>query len=158
VIIFRNYIWAFLIIILVAWLDQESKLFIYRLVSDGSSIHITSFFNIISAWNHGVSFGIMNNPTTSKWLLIAISGGLISILIYLLHKAHLMQRIAYSFIIGGAVGNVIDRLNYGAVFDFLDFHYQRWHYPTFNVADAFIVLGAAILLLFHDKDKQVNLK
>lgn len=148
----RNYLWTLLIVFTVICLDQASKAFVHSQLVDKDLIQLTIFFNIISAWNYGVSFGIFNSPETSKWLLIAISVVLISILICSIYKANALQRTAFSFIIGGAIGNVIDRLNYGAVFDFLDFHFQEWHYPTFNVADMFIVVGVAIWLIFHKEE------
>lgn len=111
-------------------------------------IEVTSFFNIVMAWNRGVSFGIFN--TASPYNAYVLSGLALAIVIGLLmwlRKAETaMTQLALGLIIGGALGNVVDRLRWGAVADFLDVHAFGMHWPAFNVADSAITLGAVILI------------
>jgi len=111
-------------------------------------IEVTPFFNIVWVWNQGVSFGLFGGGATPAWALgglaLAIVGGLG---VWLWRTPSKPVAIALSLVIGGAIGNVIDRARWGAVFDFLDFHAMNWHWPAFNVADAAIVCGVALLLL-----------
>ena len=111
-----------------------------------TSMEVTPFFNIVSVWNFGVSFGMFRSDT--PYLLIGLAA-IISVLfgIWLTRAENKAQVIALGMAIGGAVGNVIDRLRFGAVADFLDFHAFGWHYPAFNVADSCITLGIALLAL-----------
>lgn len=141
---------------LLVWLavliiDQTSKFLIYGfLKQQGNSLEITSFFNLVSAWNTGVSFSLFaNGGEIGRWILISITG-LVSLgLVYALLCTHSrVTAIAFGLILGGAVGNLLDRLRFGAVYDFLDFHWSGWHWPAFNAADTGIFVGAALLLIF----------
>ncbi|MAZ76691.1 MAG: signal peptidase II [Micavibrio sp.] len=110
-----------------------------------ASTDITSFFSLTMVWNHGISFGLFQNDTPYALIGLAI---LISCIFsaWLWKATGWTQAIALAMVIGGAIGNVIDRLHFGAVADFLDFHINGWHYPAFNMADSFITIGIAILL------------
>ena len=119
---------------------------------------ITSFFNVVSAWNKGVSFSMFwTSAEYGRWVLsavaIVISLGLV---IWLTRVSHKLPAIAIGLVIGGALGNVIDRLRFGAVFDFLDFYIGQYHWPAFNLADSCITLGVFLLLwdgLFHGQER-----
>lgn len=116
----------------------------------GESRPITSFFNLVLAHNTGAAFSFLaNHAGWQKYLFIAIA--LIAVIFCLIHiKRHISNKLlclALSLVMGGAIGNVIDRIMYGYVVDFLDFHYQYWHWPAFNVADIAIVVGAGLLIL-----------
>jgi len=112
-------------------------------------IEVLPFFNLRLSWNMGISFSMFNSGETTTWaLLLAVQ---IIITIGLLFWLRTLDRpllhIASGLIIGGALGNIIDRALYGGVADFLDFYWQSWHFPTFNVADTCISVGAGLWLL-----------
>jgi len=142
---------GFLIILLTLLLDQLSKNWV--LLSYGgvsrSIAEITSFFNLVMVWNRGVSFGMFSeHPEWMPIILTVVALGITAILIGWLWKAeNKTTTIALSLVIGGAIGNVIDRVRFGAVVDFLDFHAFGYHWPAFNVADAAIFIGVVLLLI-----------
>lgn len=123
---------------------------------DFHKIEILSFFNLVMVWNHGISFGLFNQDTDyGAYILIvmalAISAGFT---VWLFRSEHVLQMAGLAMVIGGAIGNVIDRFRFGAVMDFLDFHLLGYHWPAFNVADSCVVLGVVVLMvhaLFYDK-------
>ncbi len=112
-------------------------------------IEVTPFFNLVMGWNFGISFGFLNStPTLSEWLLpmvIVVIAGALGVWLYRIDR--LRPALSLGLIIGGAVGNLIDRLQYGAVADFLDFHAFGTHWPAFNAADSAITVGAVVLIL-----------
>lgn len=125
---------------------------------------IAPFFNIVMVWNKGVSFGIFNNHGESGPLLLSILAFAIvtMFLIWMVRSPSSLVRLGIAMIVGGALGNVVDRVRFGAVVDFLDFHIhtERWgnlHWPAFNLGDSTICLGIAMLLfhsLFFDTQKK----
>lgn len=112
-------------------------------------IEVTGFFNLVTVWNQGVSFGLFSNDhTAGPYILSAMALGVSGVLAYLLWRtASVWLALAYGIMIGGALGNIVDRLRFGAVFDFLDFHVAGYHWPAFNVADSTIFIGVAMILL-----------
>lgn len=137
-----------LIILMLVLVDQYSKGFILDL-ADKLPIKIASFFNIVLALNSGVTFGLFNNAGTMifniiNWGTILISAFLI---VLMAREKFLAKSIPLALIIGGAIGNIMDRLRYGAVIDFLDFHIAKYHWPAFNFADSFIVIGVFLYLV-----------
>jgi signal peptidase II len=103
-----------------------------------AGVEVTPFFNLVTVWNFGVSFGMFNRGSDeAAWVFALIAAAITAVLV----------TVALGSVIGGAVGNVIDRLRFGAVFDFLDVHAAGWHWPAFNVADAAIAVGVGLLLL-----------
>ena len=131
-------------------LDQLTKAVMLDLLPDlGTGITITSFFNLVHVRNSGVSFGLLqSDPTIGPWLLSGFAFVVSAVLAVWLARADTrLLACALGLTIGGAVGNIIDRLRFGAVFDFLDFHAFGWHWPAFNVADSAISIGVAGLLL-----------
>lgn len=120
------------------------------------SIELTSFFNLTMVWNEGVSFGMFQSG--NPWPLIILSLIISAIFTgWLIKSTSWRDAIPLSMIIGGALGNIIDRPHYGAVADFLDFHIGKWHYPAFNVADSLISIGIVILIansLFFSSEKK----
>ena len=142
---------------LVIVLDQLSKWWITAYVMNPpETIEVTSFFNLVLAHNRGVSFGMLPaGSDVGKWGLIILALAISGFLVRWLYKSQdLINIIALGMIIGGAMGNVIDRVLIGAVVDFLDFHAFGSHWPAFNVADMAITTGAAILVIesFFTKD------
>ena len=147
----RASIWPWLgwaLLILVA--DQVTKLLIVGSYRLGDFTTITSFFNIVRAHNTGAAFSFLAQAGGwQRWLFTGF-GVLAALLIVWQLRAHPGQKLfsfALASILGGAIGNVIDRMVYGYVVDFLDFHMAGWHFPAFNVADAGITIGAALLIL-----------
>lgn len=130
--------------------DQVSKLYFLDLMQQNpAGIVVTPFFNLVMVWNTGVSFGLFQEDSTFRsWTLIAVAlGVLVWLGLWLWRTRTRMAAISLGLIIGGAIGNVIDRLRFGAVFDFLDFHAFGQHWPAFNVADSAIVVGVVLLVL-----------
>ncbi len=111
--------------------------------------HITSFFNLVMAWNTGVSFSMLSNHGVHMvYFLIFIAMAITVLFAYWLWKAEShLQGICYALVIGGALGNVLDRARFGAVIDFLDFHFMGRHWPAFNIADSAIVCGISVLII-----------
>jgi len=157
---------------LIIVLDQVSKWWIVEKVMrpegvDGTPFHsatriqVTPFFDLVMAWNRGVSFGIGNNGGEWNAVLLSVLALAICVaMVFWLAKAETwMLQVALGGIIGGALGNVIDRARFGTVADFLDFHLAGHHWPAFNVADSAITVGAAFLIfdaLFGARDSSKN--
>ncbi len=130
--------------------DQISKYWVLNeLLHENAVVSYASFFNLVRAWNTGVSFSMFNNyGNFGAVILSAIALGIVALLLYWLYtEKNVYAKVALGMIIGGALGNVADRIRLGAVFDFLDFHIAENHWPAFNVADSFICIGAAVLVL-----------
>jgi signal peptidase II len=130
-------------------LDQLTKWWIVETVMRPPRvIEITPFFNLVMGWNRGISFGFFNNDSPlNSWVLPLVTFLIICFLVVWLARAgYVLVGMALGLIIGGALGNLIDRLRYGAVADFLDVHAFGYHWPAFNVADSAITVGAGILI------------
>lgn len=134
-----------------AWLliDQATKWWILEYaMKPPEPLRIAPFFNLVLGWNSGVSFGMLGGHELPPWTLALFSGTIAAALIvWLLRTRDRLIVIGLAFIIGGALGNAVDRLHHGAVTDFLDFHLADWHWPTFNMADIGVVGGAGLLIL-----------
>ena len=142
---------GWIVIIAAIAADQASKLAVDFLITENHVYAITSWFNLVKVWNTGVSFSMFNNHgNIGRWVLIVLAVAVSLCLIYLMCKeSNRVKQVAYSLIIGGAIGNVIDRIRYGAVLDFLDFHYKTYHWPAFNLADTVICVGAGLFILME---------
>ncbi len=130
--------------------DQISKWWIvFDVMNPPRIIPVFPSFNLVMGWNRGVSFGMFDSQSPlNQWLLIALALAIVMYLLVWLKRADGRRiRIAIGLIIGGALGNVIDRIHYGAVADFLDVYIGDYHWPAFNIADAGITVGAVILVL-----------
>ncbi|MBU6474330.1 MAG: signal peptidase II [Alphaproteobacteria bacterium] len=113
------------------------------------SVALAPFLNLVMVWNQGVSFGMFNTQEPKMALVfIGVSLAVSALmLVWLAMSAEAPVAAALSLIVGGALGNAIDRLRFDAVADFIDFHVRQYHWPAFNVADSCIVAGAGILML-----------
>ena len=151
-------IYSFIIILIVFLLDRVSKIYVINLIQENQSeIFIYDFLNLTLNWNTGIAFGLLS--FNADLLYHSISALILLIIIYLIYLMVVSDKfgkIIISLIIGGALGNVYDRLNYFAVPDFIDFHVEEFHWFTFNVADIFISIGITMILLreFFFKKKQ----
>ena len=130
--------------------DQLTKVLILGYYQLGDSTPVTSFFNVVRVHNTGAAFSFLAGASGwQRWFFTVIGLVAAAVILWML-KSHGGQKLfAFSLacILGGALGNVIDRVLYGYVVDFLDFYWRGWHFPAFNVADAAITLGAACLIL-----------
>jgi signal peptidase II len=134
---------------LVIVLDQFSKYAVLHWLLSGIVMQpMFAGFNMVRAWNTGVSFSMFNNyGHLGAWLLSALAVVIVLMLYHWLKREdNRLTQAALGMIMGGALGNVIDRVRFGAVFDFLDFYVDNIHWPAFNAADSFICIGAAIIL------------
>ncbi len=133
------------------FLDQAHKYYMLEIydMPEKKLVAITSFYNNVMVWNKGISFGLFQEFSKSNYFFLITSTLIILLLCYFLRKAKSnYEVIGYSAIIGGAVGNIIDRLRFGAVADFFDFHYAGFHWPAFNIADSCIFCGAMLLIIY----------
>ncbi|MFB3149519.1 MAG: signal peptidase II [Alphaproteobacteria bacterium] len=139
-------------------LDQATKWWVVTiLMNPPRVVDVWPFFSVVMVWNRGVTFGFLSDaPFWGRWALVGLSLAIVAILLLWLRRAETKWRAAaIGLIIGGALGNVIDRVNYGAVADFLDFYIGTYHWPAFNFADSAITLGVAIMFfdaLFKPKE------
>ncbi|MBN9565489.1 MAG: signal peptidase II [Alphaproteobacteria bacterium] len=146
---FRNLIPFAWLIIAILLIDQVTKLLVMDFLGvEGNSLKLLPIFNLTLVFNPGVSFGML--VSLGKWgpyILTALSVTMVVFLLaWLKNTVVCIERIALSIIIGGAIGNIIDRLRLGKVVDFIDFYINNHHWPAFNFADAMICIGVFLLL------------
>ena len=140
-------------------LDQATKYAIETLMPLRASIEVSSFFNLVHVLNSGAAFSFLADAGGwQRYLFVGLGAAVSSLLLFGLWRGVLsrLETAAYICVIGGALGNVIDRLRIGAVVDYLDFHWQGWHWPAFNLADVFVVSGAALLILASVAEPWIN--
>lgn len=138
-------------------LDQLTKITMSRLLAYGQSEPVTSFFNLVMVYNKGAAFSFLaNSGGWQRWFFSALALAVSIFIVWMLNRNASQRMFCWSLalILGGAVGNLIDRVAYGHVIDFLDFHVGGWHWPAFNVADGAITIGAALFVL--DELRRVN--
>lgn len=146
-----------LLALLVVALDQLSKwLIVTQIMVSARVLHVTPFFDLVLNWNPGISFGLFNSaPEIARYLFVLIAGVIIGgLLSWLWRVERPILVAAIGLVIGGAIGNVIDRLQFGAVTDFLYFHLGQYDFPAFNLADSSITIGVGLILidsLFADR-------
>ena len=136
--------------LLILIVDQVTKLMVLGYFHLGDSLHVTRFFNLVRVHNEGAAFSFLAGASGwQRWFFTGI-GVVAALFIVWMLKSHPGQRLfafAMACILAGAIGNVIDRLAYGYVVDFLQFHYAGWYFPSFNIADSAITIGAAAMIL-----------
>ena len=130
--------------------DQFTKMLILDHYKLGDATYVTGFFNVVRVHNSGAAFSFLASAGGwQRWFFTGV-GVTAAVFIVWMLKSHVGQKLfsfALACILGGAIGNVIDRTLHGYVVDFLDFHYAGWHFPAFNVADSAISIGAVCLIL-----------
>lgn len=136
-------------------LDQISKwVVLEKLGSQHAPVPVLPFFDVALVWNSGISFGLMAGKTQPLFF-IALSLAIVAVLLRWLYKNRLpLVAIGLGMVVGGAIGNVIDRLRFGGVVDFLDFHVLGHHWPAFNIADSSIFIGVVVLCLSSMLDRK----
>lgn len=148
----RTLYWSisFAAVIATLGLDRLSKWWLLGpfAIADREPVGVTSFFNLVMVWNRGISFGLLGgNDELGRWLLIVFSVIVVAVLVAWLFRVEtVLLALGLGFVIGGAIGNIWDRVIWGAVADFFDFHVAGYHFWAFNIADAGISTGVAILL------------
>jgi signal peptidase II len=154
----KKKIYLFIFVLVLFAIDRISKILILKnfLNNSSSEIYINSFLNFSLVWNSGIGFGILKLEANIFYLLISIIITAINlILIYwMLSSSNYLESIFISIILGGALGNLFDRYYYSSVPDFIDLHYESFHWFTFNIADIFIttgIIGLIIIDLFKIK-------
>ncbi len=138
-----------LVAILLFGCDQWSKWYMMTVMDlpNRPPIEVTSFFNLVTVWNQGVSFGMFASHNQPLILIAVASIITVILLVWLTRNESRLVAIALGLVIGGATGNIIDRINFGKVFDFLDFHIADIHWPAFNIADSGVVIGVVLLCI-----------
>lgn len=141
--------WLWLAVAVIV-LDQVTKLWAMTSLALYEPVPVLPMFNLMLAFNHGAAFSFLGDADGwQRWLFIFLALGVSLVLVVWLAKTSRSQRVlvlGLTLILGGAIGNVIDRIALHYVVDFLDFHWAGWHYPTFNVADIAISMGAVLLV------------
>ena len=147
----KKKIYLFIFVLVLFTIDRISKILILKnfLNNSSSEIYINSFLNFSLVWNSGIGFGILQLEANIFYLLISIIITAINlILIYwMLTSSNYLESIFISIILGGALGNLFDRYYYSSVPDFIDLHYESFHWFTFNIADIFITIGIIGLII-----------
>ena len=143
-----RWLWLSLLVIL---LDQGTKQLVEHSLALYESVPVVPFFNIVLVYNEGAAFSFLSDPGGwQRWLFAGLAVVVTLVLIAWISRLGRDDRwlaIALSLVVGGAVGNLIDRVLYGHVIDFLDFYYGQWHWPAFNVADSAIFVGVVLMLI-----------
>jgi signal peptidase II len=147
----KKKIYLFIFVLVLFTIDRISKILILKnfLNNSSSEIYINSFLNFSLVWNSGIGFGILQLEANIFYLLISIIITAINlILIYwMFTSSNYLESIFISIILGGALGNLFDRYYYSSVPDFIDLHYESFHWFTFNIADIFITIGIIGLII-----------
>jgi signal peptidase II len=144
----------FFVVFFIVLGDQLSKFMVVRSLGLGEIVHLSPFLNIVRVENKGMTFGLLGgilHPFTFVLISLAI---IISLCLWMGGK-NKRHQLTISLIIGGAIGNLIDRLIHKAVIDFLDFHMLTYHWPAFNIADSAIVIGVSVLFLISCGEEKV---
>lgn len=132
-------------------LDQASKLAVDGSMQLYESIPLAPYFNLTYVHNTGAAFSFLAQAGGwQRWLfagLAVVMSSIIAVWLHRLQKHETLMAVALSLVLGGAIGNLIDRVAYGYVIDFLDVYYQDWHWPAFNIADSAICIGVGLMLL-----------
>ncbi len=146
-IVTKNNLYCLIVILIIFFLDRYTKLLILDNFSE-NSYYLNDYINLDLIWNIGIGFGFLSTDSFLIYNLITLLIGLVILsLFYFLVLSEIIDKLIYSVIIGGALGNFYDRLVYNAVPDFIDIHYKNFHWFTFNVADIFITIGILIFIL-----------
>ena len=144
------------IIVFIFFFDRFSKIQILKSINE-NEIFINDYINFDLIWNTGIGFGLLSSNSTIIYNLITLLIVIvITILIFISLISNKIEKLIYCIIIGGAVGNLYDRINYQAVPDFIDLHYNNFHWFTFNVADVFITIGVLAFLIKGYFIKKLN--
>ncbi len=140
---------------IIIFLDYLTKKIIVSKIMLNESISVLPFLNIVHVQNRGAAFSILSNLGNKYFIGISVIA-IIAIVVYLSRLPKGLELVALSLILGGAVGNLIDRINIGKVTDFIDVYVGEWHWPAFNVADSALTIGIILFLLVNIKQGKVT--
>ena len=147
-IITKNNLYCLFVILIIFFLDRFTKLLILDNFNE-KTYFLNDYINLDLVWNIGIGFGLLSTESNLYYNLVTLLIGLIiTIIFYVLINSNSFDKFNYSLIMGGALGNFYDRLVYKAVPDFIDLHYNNFHWFVFNIADIFITLGIISLIIF----------
>ena len=143
----KENIYYLVLIIIIFFLDRYSKFIVTNNLSERTH-YLNEYLNLDLIWNIGIGFGFLSTGSSLFYNLITFTIGIVIIfLLYVFARSERIDKFIYSIIIGGALGNFFDRLVFKAVPDFIDLHYNNFHWFTFNVADIFITIGISIFIV-----------
>ena len=157
----KNFYIGFFVVILIYFLDRLSKIYVIQLDKNnfGSDIFSSSYLNIVLIWNKGIAFGLLSFNESYLYNIISLIIAIIIIVLIIMSlKNQGFKRYSLLMIVGGALGNLHDRIFFNAVPDFIDFHIGNFHWFIFNVSDIFITLGVIsmiVLELFDNKNEKI---
>ena len=157
----KNFYISFLVVTLIYFLDRFTKTFVIQLDKNnfGLDIFSSAYLNIVLIWNKGIAFGLLSfNEAYLYNILSLIISIIVTVLVIMSLKSEGFKRYSLLMIVGGALGNLHDRIFFNAVPDFIDFHVGNFHWFIFNVSDIFITLGVICMIVLEliDKDKNDN--
>tara|TARA_B100001093_G_scaffold503458_1_gene557863 strand:+ start:1250 stop:1807 length:558 start_codon:yes stop_codon:yes gene_type:complete len=153
----KNNLISLSIALLIFFFDRLTKIKAINHQIENNKVYINDYINIDLVWNTGIGFGLLSSNSNIIYNSISMIIGIVIIfLIYLIFKSNIIDKILFSMIIGGALGNFYDRVTFFAVPDFIDMHYQNFHWFTFNIADIFISIGLITLIIkdFFNKNEK----
>ena len=144
----RN-IMLYLIALAVLMADQITKLMILSTLTPGAYLPVMPGVNLVLTYNKGISFSLLDNlGSMGPWILTAAALIICAGIVWYMHREkNTWVQVGFALILGGALGNMIDRMRFGGVVDFIDVYYRAWHWPAFNIADMCIVIGVGWLIL-----------
>ena len=143
----KKNIFSLFVILIIFFLDRYSKIFILNNFTE-NTYYLNDYINLDLVWNIGIGFGFLSTDSSIIYNLITlIIASVIIFLLYIFALSETLDKFIYALILGGALGNFYDRLIYKAVPDFIDMHYNNFHWFTFNVADIFITIGIFIFIV-----------
>ena len=154
----KNFYISFSIVALIYFLDRLSKIYVIQLDKNnlGSDIFNSAYLNIVLIWNKGIAFGLLSFNESYLYNIISLIIAIIIIVLVIMSlKSQGFKRYSLLMIVGGALGNLHDRIFFNAVPDFIDFHVGNFHWFIFNVADIFITLGVFLLIMLEFKDNKI---
>jgi signal peptidase II len=155
----KNFYISFLIVVLIYFLDRLSKIYVIQLDKNnfGSEIFNSSYLNIVLIWNKGIAFGLFSFNETHLYNILSLIISIIIIIVIIMSlRTQGFKRYSLLMVVGGALGNLYDRIFFNAVPDFIDFHIGEFHWFIFNVADMFISLGVIFMILYELIDNNKN--
>ena len=157
----KNFYISFSIVALIYFLDRLSKIYVIQLDKNnlGSDIFNSAYLNIVLIWNKGIAFGLLSFNESYLYNIISLIIAIIIIVLVIMSlKSQGFKRYSLLMIVGGALGNLHDRIFFNAVPDFIDFHVENFHWFIFNVSDIFITLGVISMIIVEliEKDKYDN--
>ena len=157
----KNFYISFLIVVLIYFLDRLSKIYVIQLDKNnlGSDIFNSTYLNIVLIWNKGIAFGLLSFNESYLYNIISLIIAIIIIVLVIMSlKSQGFKRYSLLMIVGGALGNLHDRIFFNAVPDFIDFHVGNFHWFIFNVSDIFITLGVISMIVLELADSKTEKK